>query len=136
MNDDTFRFRGQVTLDDLATVRHQTRTALEQKGLNEDACETLLLVVDEWVTNVVTHGYNDNGGELELLIENQNNGVDICIRDRGTPFDMNAQQKVDLTIAPDQPGGLGLELIRRLVDRLDYQRQDNGWNQTCFHKSI
>ena len=131
--------KGLVDLDDLHDLRKNTENALKERGIDEESCANLVLMVDEWVTNIVEHAYKNGKGELELYVDVSNSLASICIRDRGPEFDITSYKAVNVKdlCAPDsKPGGLGIELIRRLADKLEYSRSEDGWNESCFRKNI
>ncbi|WP_455222921.1 ATP-binding protein [Kaarinaea lacus] len=132
-------YKGAVNLDDLHDLRQDTENALKERGIDDDTCSNLVLMVDEWITNVVNYAYQNERGELELRVEVNSAQVSICIRDRGPEFDITSYKAVEVKniYAPDsKPGGLGIELIRRLADKLEYSRSEDGWNESCFKKNI
>jgi anti-sigma regulatory factor (Ser/Thr protein kinase) len=90
-------------------------------------CE-IELVVEEVVTNICRHGYDDQPGQVELRcrpVDGQ--GLLLEFVDYGRPFDIFAQAPPDLTADLDQrePGGLGLLLIRSMADEVSYNREGN-----------
>jgi anti-sigma regulatory factor (Ser/Thr protein kinase) len=132
-------YKGVVGLGDLHDLRNDTEQAMKEIGVNEDSRSNLVLMVDEWVTNVISYAYPDEEGELELRVHVGNGQVGVCIRDRGPEFDITAYKAVKIKDihAPDsKPGGLGIELIRRLADKIKYSRSEDGWNESCFSKKI
>lgn len=132
-------YSGEVGIHDLHDLRQNTETALKQRGLDDDTCANLVMVVDEWITNIVNYAYQGNKGELELKVDVSDDQAHICIRDQGPEFNISSVKAITIKDinAPDaKPGGLGIELIRRLVDNLDYSRSEDGWNQSCFRKNI
>lgn len=131
--------KGSVGLKSLHELRLFTESALKERGLDDEACANFVLVADEWITNVVTHGYQGNEGKLEVNIEAKNNLVTLCVADQASAFDLTATSNVEPDASPMEntsPGGLGLVLIRRLVSNINYSRTTDGWNKTCFSLSI
>ena len=132
-------YKGVVGLNDLHDLREYTENALEEIGVDADSRANLVLIVDEWVTNVISYAYPDGDGELELRVYVSNGRVCVCIRDRGPEFDITAYGAVtvkNINAPESKPGGLGIELIRRLADKIEYSRTEDGWNESCFSKKI
>ena len=132
-------YKGTVSLESLHELRLFTEHALKERGLDDEACANFVLVADEWVTNVLTHGYQGIKGKLEVNIEAKNNLVSLCIADQAPAFDLTATSNVEPEKNPMEnasPGGLGLILIRRLVSNIDYSRSTDGWNKTCFSQTV
>ena len=82
------------------------------------------LAVEEAVVNVIDYAYPlDTVGDI--LVEAKSNGstVTFVISDSGNPFDPTEAGKVDTTLsAEDRPiGGLGIFLVRELMDSINYE---------------
>jgi anti-sigma regulatory factor (Ser/Thr protein kinase) len=83
--------------------------------------------MDEILSNIISHGYNDDD-EHEIKIEVQpiSTGIVLTIADDGSPFNPldRAEPDTDLPIEERKVGGLGVHLIRKMVDESCYQRVD------------
>ena len=83
------------------------------------------LAVEEAVVNAMDYAYPD-GRKGEILVEADSDGKSLTftISDAGAPFDPTAVPEVDITLpAEERPiGGLGLFLVRKLVDTMRYDR--------------
>ena len=120
-----YRLRG--VLADLDTVHAAISDFSRQHGLPEDVSTPLRLALDELITNVVEHGFERHAlGERDLVLRLDSTGevVQATIEDNGIPFDPTgaafAEPGGELD---DRPiGGLGLHLVRRSIDRMDYRR--------------
>ena len=126
-----FELSVAASLENLQKVRQYIGQAGKALGVNENALDDLLLVVDEAVTNVVIHGYGDNDGIVELHIEAEGDAVIIRIRDQAETFDpinVNAPQ-LD-TALEDRPfGGMGVFLIRKMTDEAEFLPLPGGGNE-------
>ena len=99
--------------------------ALEH-GLPTKAAFELHLALDEWLTNVISYGYEDGDPHtIRVCLQREPAGVALEVEDDGRPFD-------PLSVAPpdlDRPleerpiGGLGIHLVRKVMDRLAYERR-------------
>ncbi|MDH5545071.1 MAG: ATP-binding protein [Gammaproteobacteria bacterium] len=128
----------QIGLDDLHDMRQYVNDTLLAHGLDEELTASLVLVVDEWLTNIITHGYTGEFGEVKISISFDPRDVHICIQDSGVAFDISSTTTAEkeMSVSGSAEGGLGLTLIRRLVSSITYTRLESGWNNTCFHKSL
>ncbi len=96
----------------------------------------LQLASQEVSTNIVDHAYQDGvDGRIEVFIEvdEQNHQVTITFGDTGAPYETGIPE--ELTIEEPSEGGMGLFLIRQLVDHVEYQRQ-NQWNIWKISKKL
>ena len=91
----------------------------------DDARADLLVVFEEVVVNVVMHAYRGTAGTIEITAERTAEALMLTVRDDGPPFDPLAQPEpdLDLPIAQRPLGGLGVHLVKRLCDRIQYQRR-------------
>ena len=96
-------------------------------GLADDERARLLVILEELFTNVVAHGYK---GEFEadsvaVALDWRRGRLTINFVDNGPPFDPLAHSAPDLDAPAEQRpiGGLGIAIVRALVDRARYCRQ-------------
>jgi anti-sigma regulatory factor (Ser/Thr protein kinase) len=99
--------------------------ALRQAGLPEETVLDLRLVAEELLTNVAAYGHED-GAEHWVRVELALAGDEVRLRfaDDGRPFDPLAAPAPDLAapLAERPIGGLGIHLVRSLVDHAEYAR--------------
>jgi serine/threonine-protein kinase RsbW len=98
----------------------------------------LNLVLEEALTNIIFYAYEpgtSNDIKLELTIYADH--LDLTLTDSGKPFDPTASPDPDVNLsAEERPiGGLGIFLIRKLMDDVNYQRQ-NEHNILTMSKKI
>lgn len=95
-------------------------------GLEGPVVLELRLVAEEVVTNVAKYGYApETPAAMEVLLSMGDDAVSLEFHDRGRPFDPLGQPRPDLD-APleERPvGGLGLVLVRALVEEARYSRE-------------
>lgn len=87
----------------------------------------LQLVIEEVVTNVITHGYGGRPGHtftLELRIEGRR--VTAVLTDDAPAYDPLARAEADVhaPLAERGIGGLGVHFVKKLVDSAAYERRD------------
>lgn len=88
----------------------------------------LNLAVEEAVVNVMSYGYPDNKvGLVDIDMESDGKWITITITDSGIPFDPTKKEEVDITLPADQRpiGGLGIYLVRNIMDTVEYQNINN-----------
>jgi len=84
------------------------------------------LAVDEACTNIIQHSYRNMGGEISIDVGYRSGWVEIRIRDHGESFDFEAVALPDLDhyVAIGKRGGLGIYLINRIMDEVEYHSGD------------
>ena len=87
------------------------------------------LVLEELGVNIVTHGHdNDPEHEFEIILDSDTDVLTIELRDEGQAFNpLTDCPEPDLESGlDDRPvGGLGIYLVRTMMDELNYRREDN-----------
>lgn len=84
------------------------------------------LAVEEACTNIALYAYPSSDGTVDVTFEVNGDGLIIDIEDSGLPFDA-VRHKAELPSgeAKDRKiGGLGIYLIKRLMNDISYQRKD------------
>lgn len=121
----------EAKLESLQVVRQYIDRSGERIGVNETALGDLRLAVDEAVTNVILHGYEGLDGRIELHMESDGDAVIIRIRDQAKPFDSSLVIEPQLDAAlKDRPfGGMGLFLIKKTMDEVEFLRPPDGGNE-------
>ena len=98
----------------------------------------LNLALEEAVTNVILYAYPDGAdGLVDVEAILKPHSLEFIITDSGVPFDPTTAPDVDITLpANERPlGGLGIYLVRQLMDELRYQRV-NDKNVLSMTKNI
>ena len=119
---------------------HLTNDVMEVPGLTDfinDVCQSLgieeiltmqlTLAVEEAAVNVMNYAYEPGTvGTVDLDAEAGNGELKIIISDSGVAFDPTQKAEADITLtAEERPiGGLGIFLVRQIMDDVSYRRQD------------
>jgi len=98
--------------------------AAEGTGLAAEDLMHLELCVEEAVVNICEYAYPGGGGQVALRLWRDPGCVTVEISDNGEPFDPLAVAAPDTTQSPEERpiGGLGVFLIRELMDEIRYER--------------
>jgi serine/threonine-protein kinase RsbW len=129
----------RATLDSLALISTFITDATTRVGLDEHAAWQVQLAVDEAATNIIQHGYDEaEPGEIELGWEVAGDQLIVTMRDRGRRFNPTEVPAPDITspLEERQAGGLGLYLMGRLMDTVDFIFDDQNGNLLKMTKRI
>ena len=99
----------------------------ESAGLDMATTMKLNLAIEEAVVNVMNYAYPQGTvGNINIDVQTDDNQLEFIISDCGVPFDPTARQDADITLsAEDRPiGGLGIHLVRQIMDSVNYNRID------------
>jgi anti-sigma regulatory factor (Ser/Thr protein kinase) len=104
--------------------------ALQELGRLKHVAEKdlfgLALALEECGSNIVNHALHRNPQEkFQVSIEHTGSAVTIELRDRGPAFDPTHARVAEPATADDDrpPGGWGIQLVRRYMDNISYQRE-------------
>ncbi len=106
-----------------AFVKSATAALNMETGL----ANQIKLAVEEAVTNVIDYAYpNGTEGNINITIEADESRIRFILSDSGAEFDPTGVSKADTTLTVDERpiGGLGVFLVRNLMDSINYERVD------------
>ena len=107
-------------------VARRIENFLKENNVLETTINKVLLCVDELITNIIAHAYNDKQEHAVLLAcRLYDDKVELELRDDGTPFDPTLKQvpNVELSLEDRNIGGLGIHLVTTLMDKVEYHRE-------------
>jgi anti-sigma regulatory factor (Ser/Thr protein kinase) len=97
-----------------------------QQGLAAKVMHDLNLALEEILTNIISYGYTDEQKhEIKVSLSAQPGAVRVEVEDDGRPFNPLEAPKPDTTGSLEERtiGGLGIHLVRNLMDGLEYKRK-------------
>ena len=97
-------------------------------GLDASQTMNLNLAIEEAVVNVMEYAYPEGTkGTVNIVATIAEGVLSFVISDSGMPFDPTIKAEVDTTLsAEERPiGGLGIHLVRQIMDDIAYERKDN-----------
>jgi anti-anti-sigma factor len=128
------------SLDALSEISDFVVGAARAAGMDDHAVWEVQLAVDEAATNIILHAYGDHAleGPITVRTELKNGEFIVCLQDNGVPFDPETVPTPDLTspVEERRTGGLGLYLMRKLMDRVEFEFDPGGTNLLTMAKRI
>lgn len=110
----------------------------EEWGLSVKLVISLNLVLEEALTNIILYGFDDkNIHAIEICFKKTGDELNISIIDDGHEYDPTLKADPDITLSvEDRPiGGLGILLIKKIMNKVEYHRKENK-NYLIFTKNI
>lgn len=99
-----------------------------EHGVPAPVAQAADLALEEHLTNILTHGYEDTAEhEISIRLAIAGGELSIEVSDDARPFDPLSHPPPDLSLPLEERpiGGLGIHLIRKLMTRVAYARRDN-----------
>ena len=112
----------------------------DELGLSPGLVMNLNLVLEEAVSNVIFYAYPQNvivEDALTLTLTCEQDELTICMKDHGIAFDPTQKEDPDLTLSAEKRpiGGLGIFLVKQLMDKVSYRREGD-YNLFIMKKKI
>ena len=109
---------------------------LEKHGAGLKVVQQLDLALEEAFINVAKYAYEGKPvGSASVSLSFEDDEVTICLKDTGMEFDPTAKEDPDTNAKMEdrQIGGLGIYMIKKMVDSFEYERV-NGYNVLTMKK--
>jgi serine/threonine-protein kinase RsbW len=134
-----FTIQVPSSTENLALIREFIAGVGARAGLGQSDIDKLELAADEACANVIEHAYeSDMTREVIVRAAYDEELLQITIEDNGRGFDPQAvpQADVESLASERRSGGLGLKLIRTLMDEVQYERLPGRKNELRMIKRI
>ncbi len=125
-------------LTQLAAVRDQVESFAKRENLSHEVGFAAKLALEELLTNTISYGYGDKNVQLiEIRLEVRGDNLIICTADDGLAFDPRTAKEPDTqsSLKDREIGGLGVHLVKNLMDRFEYRHKD-GKNHVTLRKRL
>lgn len=113
--------------------------AAEKAGFDKKAIYAVKLAVDEACCNIIDHAYGGEGiGDLDCSVEIGEGAITIILRDHGRPFNPEnvPAPRLGLPLSRLRPRGVGLYLIRKMMDSVHYESTPESGNVLTMVKRV
>ncbi len=120
-----YSFELKSNLSELDKLCRKMEQIGRKMGLSKKFIFEVNLALDELFTNIISYGFDNTSDHLiKITITPQNKEVCLCIEDDGIPFNPVDFKSPDLACSVDQCkiGGLGIHIIKKLMDEICYER--------------
>jgi serine/threonine-protein kinase RsbW len=121
-----FRMTIGPDLREVAKVQAAFAEFAEAHALPASIRRSTSVVLDELLNNTISHGFTGRqGGELTVEVAMGPDRLSVTLSDDGAPFDPFAVAAPDtaLPVEERRVGGLGIHLVRNMMDEVRYQRR-------------
>jgi serine/threonine-protein kinase RsbW len=115
-----------ANLENLTRFIASTLDAAGSAGIEPEKMFSIELAVEETLVNIISHGYDGTEKDIRLRCGTDSRHLFVIeITDRGRAFDVGTAMPPELTddLERRNIGGLGMHLVRSLVDEVVYRRE-------------
>lgn len=123
----------------LIEVRDFVSAAARQFGFPDEDVSKIALAVDEACTNIIKHAYHFNPRkDIVVSVSGGDGAFVVAIRDRGDVFNPNGIKSPDMKeyLTHYRRGGLGVYLMRSLMDKVEYDIHPGRLNEVRLTKFL
>ena len=123
-------------LKQMAVLRHWVEATAAGWQADPDELADVILAVDELATNSTQHGYQGRTGTIDVIVRRAGSDLVVVLRDRAPIFDPTTFPPPDLSLTLEERpiGGVGLHLVRNMVDDLRHRARPQGGNEITLVK--
>jgi len=121
----------------LDEIRNFVAEVAREGGFTEKAIYSLQLAADEAASNIIEHAYQGvANASLQITCDMQDDELIITMRDSGKPFDPSNVKQPNLKagLSKRQIGGLGVYLMRKIMDEVRYESNTKTGNLLTMTK--
>lgn len=125
-------------LQELKHARSFINEQLQKIHVCENDISMIVLSVDEICANLIKHAQNLKPTDaIEITLIKENGGIRVNILDHGLSFNpINYYEKaLETIISEKKKGGLGLMLVNKIMDKIDYQIEET-YNVCSMYKRV
>lgn len=121
----------------LDEIREFVGQVAREGGFNDKEVYSLQLASDEAASNIIEHAYEGvSNASFDVTCDVRGDTITITMRDDGTPFDVTRVKQPNLKadLSERQIGGLGVYLMRKLMDDVKYESNPRTGNLLIMTK--
>jgi anti-sigma regulatory factor (Ser/Thr protein kinase) len=124
----------EATIDNIEKVQDFVDARLV--GYPAKTLNQIRIVIDEICSNIVRHGYREHAGDMTVRV-GADDGIEIEFEDSGLDYDPLGKADPDVTLLAEdrEIGGLGVYMVKQLMDSVEYRRED-GKNILTVKKTL
>lgn len=123
-----FGFNTTCSKDNLKNIREFLKNNLSCKHILDPTQNQIILAVDEICSNSIIHSNEENTNKcIDIYLRYVEKEIQIEIIDKGAYFDFSGYQepKIEDLISQKQKGSMGLMLVKRIMDEIEFSRHNN-----------
>jgi serine/threonine-protein kinase RsbW len=128
-----------ASFENLDEIREFVGDAARRVGFSDKEIYSIQLATDEASSNIIEHAFAGiTGGKLEIEVIDSKSEIKIILRDHGKSFDPASvpEPNVKADLSERKIGGLGMYLMRKLMDEVSYESSPKTGNILTMIKRL
>jgi anti-sigma regulatory factor (Ser/Thr protein kinase) len=128
MAKNTYSFELKSDLSELDRLCQNLETFGQKFGLSKKLIFEINLALDELFTNIISYGFQDDKEHVvRITLTPENDQLCLSIEDDGKPFNPIEFESPDVSCSVEKCkiGGLGIHIMKKLMDEICYERCDD-----------
>ena len=129
----------QAAVENIPQVTAFIDEQLEAQACSMKAQMQIDVAIDELFGNIARYAYGEGTGDatIQFDLDEATRVASVTFMDSGVPFDPLEKSDPDVTLSAEERavGGLGIFLVKKTMDKVDY-RYENGFNILVIQKKI
>ena len=116
------------TLESLSILKEKFEAYCVEQGIKMSVMQKMNIAIVDLLNNIISQAYEDEDEHnIELWVEYSKELLSVTISDDGIPFNPFNRGAVDTKLSLDERdvGGLGIFLVKKMVDKYKYRREIN-----------
>ena len=124
--------------ENLSMVRTVVQDMINDSPLKPEERNKVILAIDEAISNVIEHAYEDKSGDIEVILDMNETRLEVVVRDNGSKFDPDEISDPDIHehIRLSKKKGLGMYLMRKIMDHVAYNLDSSYQNELVMRKNM
>ena len=123
----SYDFRITNNINEIERIIEEVEQTAKENNIHQECIYKLNLVLDEILMNIISYGYTDNSEhfiDINILFDSE---ISITVTDEGKQFNpLEASiPDVNKTLEERTIGGLGLQIVRAMMDSITYKYENN-----------
>ena len=121
------RLRLSAKLENLGRFIGSLGDCAKAQGFEQQEISKMELATEEALVNIFRYAYPEAPGDVEMICMWEGDRFAIEIIDSGIPFDATAMPAPEVTEGGHErePGGLGIFLMKKMMDEVQYRREED-----------
>lgn len=127
----------EAKVENVAQVTNFVDALLEENDCQMKAQMQIDIAIDELFSNISYYAYPDSEGEAEIIVDFlPDDLVSIAFIDSGVPYNPLEKDDPDVTLSLEEReiGGLGIFMVKKSMEKIDYKYEENKNILTIYKK--